>query len=37
MVREILMALQGNKNIVLVWTDGGFTVSSPTSDIDDVQ
>jgi hypothetical protein len=36
MVREILMALQGNKNIVLIWTDRGFTVSSPASDIDDV-
>lgn len=34
MVREILMALQGNKNIVLIWTDSGFTVSSPTSNLD---
>ena len=36
MVREILMALQGNKNIVLVWTDRGFTVSSPAKGVHDL-
>ena len=34
MVSEILMAMQGNKNIALFWKDGRFTVSSPTSNID---
>jgi gamma-tubulin complex component 5 len=28
MVREVLMALQGNNNIVLMWSDGSFKASS---------
>jgi len=26
MVREILMAIQGNKNIILTWNEGSFKV-----------